>query len=140
MATVGREHGLLREVGVQVHQFKVRGGALDITLVHDHFENFIPQNLLDLLLDTELTDATTLLLAVLALNFFFARCSLCIANFLLVVVDTLGVVLLLLTNSGLNQLMGILCNLIVLRHEHVDLSEQPGHYALLQLCLKFVLK
>ena len=123
MATVCCENRLLREIGMQVHQFKVSRGALDITLVNDNFENFVLQNLLNLLLDTQLADATALLLAVLALNFFFTSCRLSITDFFLVVVDALGVVLLLLTNSGLNQLMGIFGNLVVLRHKHVDLLE-----------------
>lgn len=101
----------------------MRGGALDITLVNNNFENFLFQNLLDLFFDTELADATAFLFTVLTLNFLFSGQSFRIASLLLMVVNFLSVVLLLFTHARFNKLMSVLLNLIILGHEHIDFFE-----------------
>lgn len=89
------------------------GGLLDITLFNDDPSDFVLEHGFDLLLDSKLANMATLLLTVHLLDLLFLGSGLSITYFLLEVEQFLFVNLLLLTDTCLDQLMGVLSDLII---------------------------
>lgn len=123
---------------MQVDQLSMEGRLFLLALLYHKFDDFSAQHSLDLLLDSDLTGKTSVLLSLQFTNFVLLVLGFFIKLVLSLLVESVLVVFTLYVDCTFSHLKCVVDNHLILSDVHVNFWEEPGQYAFLKLGFELV--